>query len=109
MSTAAKRRRAIDILVLGPVLCLAVLSSLSSPARAAEVRAVRTDQGPKIDGRLDDPVWQSAIPSSDFRMVEPVPNAEPTERTEIRILYDGASLYIGLLCLDSAPGQISAN
>jgi hypothetical protein len=91
------------------ILFLALALALPLSARGAELRAVRTDQGPRIDGRLDDPVWQSAVPSSDFRMVEPVPDSAPSERTEIRILYDASNLYIGLLCLDSSPGRISAN
>jgi hypothetical protein len=82
---------------------------LTSSGLAAEVRAVRVDQGPKIDGHLSDPVWQSAILFAEFRMVEPQPNSDPTEKTELRVLYDEGSLYIGLLCLDGEPRRIAAN
>jgi hypothetical protein len=82
---------------------------LSSPGLAAEVLAVRVNQGPKIDGFLSDSVWQSAVPFTGFRMVEPQPNSDPTEKTELRILYDEVSLFIGVLCLDSEPGRIAAN
>jgi len=75
---------------------------------AAELKAVRVEQGPKIDGSLSDPVWQSAVPFIGFRMVEPQPNQEPTEKTELRILYDEANLYIGIFCHDSEPRRISA-
>ena len=76
---------------------------------AAEVQAVRVERGPKIDGLLSDPAWQAAVPFANFRMVEPQANADPTERTELRILYDEANLYLGVLCLDSDPGRIAAN
>ena len=76
---------------------------------AAGVKAVRVAAGPEIDGRLDDPVWAEASPTSDFRMVEPTPGAEPTEKTEMRIIYDEAALYIGILCRDREPGRITAN
>lgn len=33
--------------------------------------AVRVDQGPKMDGTLDDPLWQLAKTISDFRQQEP--------------------------------------
>jgi hypothetical protein len=83
--------------------------ALFSPAFPAEVRATRVEQGPKVDGVLSDPVWQSAVPYSAFRMVEPQPDSEPTEKTELRVLYDEGGLYIGVLCLDSEPHRIAAN
>ncbi len=92
-----------------PVLSffLAALCSIAA-ALPAEIRAVRTDKGPRIDGDLTDPEWQAAAVFAGFRMVEPTPNADPTEKTELRILFDEANLYIGVFCADSAPGLISA-
>ena len=88
----------------------ALLSFLASPGLAAvEVKATRVARGPKIDGLLSDAVWSEAVPFTAFRMAEPQPNQEPSEKTEIRILFDDANLYIGVLCLDSEPGRISAN
>ena len=88
---------------------LALFLVLSAAGQAAEVRAVRVSQGPKIDGRLSDTVWQSAIPFADFRMAEPEPDSAPTEKTELRVLFDEANLYIGILCFDSEPARIAAN
>ncbi|MGB8951252.1 MAG: DUF5916 domain-containing protein [Candidatus Aminicenantales bacterium] len=82
---------------------------LSSPVFAVELKAVRVIEGPKIDGHLSDSVWQSAVPFVDFRMVEPQPNQNPTEKTELRILYDDSNLYIGVLCHDREPARIAAN
>jgi hypothetical protein len=76
---------------------------------AAEVRAVRVAHGPKIDGLLSDPVWREAAPFSGFRMAEPQPNQEPTEKTELRVLYDDTNLYIGVFCSDGEPRRIAAN
>jgi hypothetical protein len=81
----------------------------SSGLAAVEVKAVRVAQGPKIDGLLSDPVWREAPPFSGFRMAEPQPNQVPTERTELRVLYDDANLYIGVFCSDSEPRRIAAN
>jgi hypothetical protein len=91
------------------ILLLALACALSSLTFASELKAVRVKQGPKIDGRLDDPVWQSAVSYTDFRMVEPQPNQDPTEKTELRILYDDSNLYLGVLCSESEPGRIAAN
>ena len=82
---------------------------LASAGFAVEVKAVRVAQGPRIDGRLDDPVWSSAVAFSAFRMAEPQPNGVPSEKTELRILYDDDNLYIGVLCRDSEPAQIAAH
>ncbi|MBU4405414.1 MAG: hypothetical protein KKG79_07380, partial [Acidobacteria bacterium] len=87
-----------------------VLSGLlTSAAFAVEVKAVRIQQGPKIDGRLDDPVWSAAVVFSDFRMAEPYPDGEPSEKTELRIIYDDSSLYIGIVCFDREAARISAH
>ncbi len=76
---------------------------------STELRAVRTAEAPRIDGRLDDPAWAEAPAVDGFRMVEPRPGDEPSERTEARVLYDDHNLYIGVLCFDSEPGRISAH
>src|SRR5512136_1322315 len=90
------------IFVMGLLICPALFSAI-------EVKALRVKQGPKVDGHLSDPVWQEALPFSDFRMFEPQPNGEPTERTELRIVYDDANLYIGVRCLDKEPRRIASN
>ncbi len=82
---------------------------LISPLAAAEIKAVRVGQGPKIDGSLADPIWNSAAPITEFRMFEPTPGGAPTEKTELRILYDESNLYIGVMCYESEPGKIAAN
>jgi hypothetical protein len=97
-----KAKRILLLSLIGPVL-------LSSLAPAVEVTAVRVKQGPRIDGSLSDPVWREAVPFTSFRMAEPQPNGQPTERTEVRILYDEANLYIGVFCLDGEPSRIAAN
>jgi hypothetical protein len=82
---------------------------LSAALRAEEIKAVRVKEGPKVDGLLTDPAWQSASAITGFRMVEPRPGEEPSEKTEARVLFDDTSLYIGVYCHDSEPGRIAAN
>jgi hypothetical protein len=64
---------------------------------------------PVIDGILDDEAWSSAILFSDFRMVEPNPGENPTEKTELRVIYNNNSIIFGIKCFDSDPKKISAN
>jgi hypothetical protein len=72
-------------------------------------KAVRVEKGPAVDGSLDDAVWKLAAPFSGFKMVFPNPGSAPSEKTELRILYDEANLYIGVFCHDREPSKISAN
>ncbi|MHB8095082.1 MAG: carbohydrate binding family 9 domain-containing protein [Candidatus Aminicenantales bacterium] len=90
-------------------MLLPALFLTAGVALGADLKAVRATVEPRIDGDLSDPVWQSALPFGDFRMVEPRPGAEPTERTEIRILYDDGNLYIGLRCDDGESDLIAAS
>ncbi len=70
--------------------------------------AVRTISPITLDGDLSETDWQSAAPIGEFLQREPVEGAAPTERTEVRVLYDSATLYIGIVCFDSDPGGIVA-
>ena len=74
--------------------------------RAMKLSAVRTDKPPVIDGHLDDPVWQKAWLETSFTQHYPDEAVAPTERTELRVLYDDDSIYIGIRCFDSHPEQI---
>ncbi len=69
---------------------------------------IRTDDPPAIDGRLDDASWADAPMFDNLRQVEPVENGEPSERTEVRLLFDTNFLYIGIRCFDSEPDKIIA-
>jgi hypothetical protein len=75
-------------------------------AKSAE--ATRVDHAPKLDGTLDDQLWQSAKPISDFRQREPYEGGPPTEKTEVRILYSRHAVYFGIHCYDSKPSGIVA-
>jgi hypothetical protein len=73
------------------------------------IRAFKSEQSPVIDGKLNESLWDLAIPFSDFRMVEPTPGSDPTEKTEIKVIYDLKGMYFGIRCYDSEPQRISAN
>ena len=60
-------------------------------ARAVEVNGERI----RLDGRLDEPVWAEAAPIDDFVQKEPIEGVLPTERTEVRFVYDERALYVG--------------
>jgi hypothetical protein len=61
---------------------------------------------PLIDGDLSDAAWARATIIDQFRQVEPDTGAPPTERTELRIMYDENNLYFGVHAYDSEPDEI---
>ncbi|MDY7108986.1 MAG: DUF5916 domain-containing protein [Planctomycetota bacterium] len=67
---------------------------------------VRIDEPPIIDGVPDEPVWRDAPIIDDFRQVEPVEGGAPSQRTEVRLLYDHTHLYVSFRCLDGEPDRI---
>ena len=84
----------------------------SEPAAEAGVRAYRIAAGAhapvKLDGLLDDEVWQAAAPAAGFRQREPMEGEPATERTEFRVAYDGDALYVAVMAYDSEPDAIVA-
>ena len=76
------------------------------PGGAPVAQAVRVEQAPTIDGRIDEPFWATIPPITGFLQRDPVDGAEPSERTEARIAYDSENLYFALHLFDSEPGLI---
>ncbi|MDG2334515.1 MAG: carbohydrate binding family 9 domain-containing protein [Myxococcota bacterium] len=93
-----------------------ILFSLGLVAQSAgaeeprpSVTIVWSETAPEIDGRLDDPVWEKAALIDQFSQVTPVPGAEPSQKTDVRIMTDGEFIYFGVRCHDTDPQAIVAN
>lgn len=68
--------------------------------------AVRAEQAPTIDGRLDEPVWQRADVLSEFikwGMADPAKYA-----TRVRLAHDGRDLFIALECEQDTSNLVTA-
>ena len=63
---------------------LSVNEIISQPV----IKAVFTEKSPKIDGILDDDVWQNASLINDLYQREPNPGDAVSEKTEFYFLYD---------------------
>lgn len=61
-----------------------------------------------IDGILDESEWAAAPSIGEILQREPHPGERPSEQTEVKLLYDHANLYIGVMCYDSEPTRIVA-
>jgi uncharacterized protein DUF5916 len=71
--------------------------------------ALRMGDGDDIDldGRIEEAVWGRAVPITDFTQQEPVEGGTPSERTEIRVVYDDRALYIGAILYDDPAGILA--
>jgi hypothetical protein len=70
------------------------------------IQAERAGRPIVLDGLLTDEAWRAAPMIDTFTQQEPVNGQSATERTEVRILYDSSSLYIGVHAFDSSPDDI---
>lgn len=70
--------------------------------------AARTEIKPKIDGVLDDECWQkSGTWDGSFIQQQPHQAAQPSQQTEIKILYDDKYLYFAIICHDNEPEKMN--
>ncbi|MFN8570589.1 MAG: DUF5916 domain-containing protein [Gemmatimonadaceae bacterium] len=84
---------------------LPFIASDTIPARrltASEASAMR------VDGLLSEAVWRDVAPISGFRQKEPIEGVLATEQTEIRIVYDGGTMYVGVTAHDDNPRGVIA-
>ena len=105
----------VTLLAASPSLCAQSGAASQEPQRQVGAQAPprtalasRVDRAPKLDGTLDDPLWQQASPIFNFLQREPYEGQAPTETTEVRILYDKHEVYFGITCFDSKPKAIVA-
>ncbi|MDE2906416.1 MAG: DUF5916 domain-containing protein, partial [Acidobacteriota bacterium] len=67
------------------------------------VRAIRLAAGIRLDGVLDEEVYRTVPPITDFLQQVPVEGAPASERTEAWILFDDTNVYVSARVHDSAP------
>ena len=72
------------------------------------IDAVRVDEAPRLDGIVDESIWQVAEVMDAFVQQEPDEGAPGSERTEVRILYDAENVYFGIRAFDASPAAVTA-
>ncbi len=65
------------------------------------------EDAPRLDGRLDDAAWRGAMRAVGFRQTEPEDGTEPTELTEVFVVYSRGALYVGARLFDGDPSGIA--
>ena len=75
-----------------------------------QLRALRVNSSPpKIDGDLDDAIWNHTDIecATRFTQREPDEGEAATESTHVAVVYDDQALYFAFWCYDSEPEKIT--
>jgi hypothetical protein len=94
-------------LALGMLLCaMAAGAAVEGPGRNQFIQAAPARGHIHVDGKLDEPSWAEAPSFDAFVQRFPTAGAAPSERTEVRILFDSDRVYFGVIAHDSKPELI---
>ncbi|WP_374948522.1 DUF5916 domain-containing protein [Mucilaginibacter sp.] len=91
------------------ILCAFITLDAFSQKEKKTLVAIKTVTPPKMDGALDDAVWQNVPIATNF--VELQPNAgrheKNEERTEVKIIYDNNSIYVGARMYETSADKVA--
>ncbi|MGH9257120.1 MAG: DUF5916 domain-containing protein [Vicinamibacterales bacterium] len=93
----------------GPTPPVAPATISRDESGRATIRAVRLSAPLRLDGALDEAIYTSVPPVSDFIQVEPEEGAPATEKTEVWVTFDDDHVYVSFRCTESDPSRVVAN
>ena len=83
--------------LLFKTLCCLPVFALCQPRTLI---AIKASQSPRVDGSLNDAVWQQAPVAADFMQYQPSYGSPVSAKTIVKVLYDDEALYIGAYLYD---------
>jgi hypothetical protein len=90
-------------IIAGLVLAVATLQAEDR----AEFQVSRASQAPRIDGVLDDEIWNGApLALGGWLSYNPLYGQAMANTTDVRVAYDDRYIYFAFHCLDTEPGRI---
>jgi hypothetical protein len=77
-------------------LCMLITISFLNAQDKKTLTITKTDNAPKIDGILDDAIWETVEIATDFVQYDPDMGntAKEHQKTEVRIVYNDQAIYI---------------
>ncbi len=75
---------------------------------AALTRLPEGVRPPKIDGRINDAAWEHATALGPLTQQSPHSGAEPSQRTDVKVLFDEHFLYVSVRAWDTEPEKLIA-
>src|SRR5687768_10604409 len=101
-----------SLIAAGLLSALGFLNPAASEANerrlvlAVDAVAVPATSPIVLDGKLNEEIWQQAPAIVDFLQRDPDEGKEPTMRTEARIAYDDAAVYVAVRAWDTDAAKI---
>lgn len=85
----------------------------AAKSREAEVPTLNAlklngEESIKLDGKLDEAIWQQTQIASGFTQRSPNDGQPATEKTEAKVIYTNNAIYIGIKAFDSAMDSVAA-
>ncbi len=101
------------VIVTSLLICIYPLLAANQTAAAGEVkkepyRVPRVTDQVRIDGILDDAVWQEALKFTLDYEIKPGYNITPPVKTEMLLAYSDSHLYVAFKAYDPKPAEIRA-
>lgn len=87
--------------ILIPIFCISLFTNAQEIPKKT-LQMLRATQAPKIDGVLDDGVWQNAMEAKDFIEFRPTMGQKESDfqKTIVKMTYDDDAIYIGAYLYD---------
>ncbi|MBZ5587749.1 MAG: carbohydrate binding family 9 domain-containing protein [Acidobacteriia bacterium] len=100
------RSAALLFCALGHVATTLATQANGQPPRVLAGRATSPIQ---VDAFLNEPAWRDAGVIADLSQQSPRPGASTPYRTEVRVLVDDDTLYLGITCFDPDPSRVAVH
>ncbi|MDQ1353896.1 MAG: hypothetical protein QG657_4205 [Acidobacteriota bacterium] len=97
------------LIVMWIALCSPGIWAQSTAEGDNLIQAVKTKVKPKIDGVLDDPIWQTPALKKAFISYEPRYGDELSMDTLVWVANDSKNLYFAFKCADPEPDKIKTS
>ncbi len=92
------------------LLSAALIARAQAPYQPADglqsVRVGRIEQSIRLDGRLEEAVWQRLVPARKFWQQYPADSIQNPVQTEVYFLFDDEHLYIGARCYSTGSDYV---
>ncbi|HEY0674422.1 MAG TPA: DUF5916 domain-containing protein [Longimicrobiales bacterium] len=81
-------------------------SNAAHASGSPRAMAARLSGTVQVDGLLDEAIWQTPATVGQLHQLRPVEGAPPSQKTEVRVVYDDEAIYVGARMYDDQPAGI---
>lgn len=83
------------------LLIISIIFSISSFSQ--ELNIIYSEEKILLDGDLSEPIWTSIDVAKDFKRNFPIDSGYAQSKTEVKVFYSDAGIFVGVICFDKNP------